>query len=149
MQLNCSDQSPCYVLTLNALNVCAPTEKKSDDNKWQFYEKSEQVFDHLPTFHIKILLGHFNANLGGRIISNRQLEKRFYIRIVMTMVFQYVPNSKIFTNKPATFLIKNYQIDRVLELYHAWRHGHKKSTQGERVTWNPNPSQIKYGKKIH
>ena len=26
-------------------------------------------------------------------------------------------------------------------------HGQKKSMQGKRVTWNPNPSQIKYGKK--
>ena len=36
LQLNCGDQSPCYALTLNALNVCAPTENKSDDTKDNF-----------------------------------------------------------------------------------------------------------------
>ena len=43
------------------LNVHAPSEKKSDDSKDSFYEDLEQVFDHFPTYHIKILLGDFNA----------------------------------------------------------------------------------------
>ena len=36
LQLHCGDQSPCYVLTLNALNAHAPTENKSDDTKDNF-----------------------------------------------------------------------------------------------------------------
>ena len=36
------------------LNVHARSEEKSD-------EKLEQVFDHFPKYHLKILLGDFNA----------------------------------------------------------------------------------------
>ena len=46
------------------LNVHAPSEEKSDESKDSFYEKLEQVFDHLPKFHMKILLGDFNAKVG-------------------------------------------------------------------------------------
>jgi hypothetical protein len=46
------------------LNVHAPTEDKSDDSKDSFYEELEQVFDHFPRYHIKILLGDFNAEVG-------------------------------------------------------------------------------------
>jgi exonuclease III len=45
------------------LNVHAPTEEKSDDSKNSFYEELEQFFDHFPKYHIKILLGDFNAKL--------------------------------------------------------------------------------------
>ena len=41
----------------------APSEKKSDDSKDSFYEELEQVFDHFCKYHMKILLGDFNANL--------------------------------------------------------------------------------------
>ena len=43
------------------LNVHAPSEEKSDDSKDSFYEELEQVFDHLPKYRIRILLGDFNA----------------------------------------------------------------------------------------
>jgi len=43
------------------LNVHAPSEEKSDDSKDSFYEELEQVFDHLPKYCMKILLGDFNA----------------------------------------------------------------------------------------
>jgi endonuclease/exonuclease/phosphatase family metal-dependent hydrolase len=46
------------------LNVHAPTEEKSDDSKDSFYDKLEQVLDHFPKYHTKILLGDFNAKLG-------------------------------------------------------------------------------------
>jgi hypothetical protein len=46
------------------LNVHAPTEEKSDDSKDSFYEELEQVFGHVPEYHMKILLGDFNAKLG-------------------------------------------------------------------------------------
>jgi hypothetical protein len=43
------------------LNVHAPSEEKSDILKDSFYEELEQVFDHFPRYHMKILLGDFNA----------------------------------------------------------------------------------------
>jgi hypothetical protein len=46
------------------LNVHAPTEEKSDVAKDSFYEELEHVFYHFPKYHIKILLGDFNAKLG-------------------------------------------------------------------------------------
>jgi exonuclease III len=46
------------------LNVHAPTEEKSDDSKDSFCEELEQVFYHFPKYHMKILLGDFNAKLG-------------------------------------------------------------------------------------
>ena len=67
------------------LNVHARSEVKSDDSKDSFYEELEQVFDHCPRYHMKILLGDFNAKMGERIFSNRQLGMRVYIRIVMIM----------------------------------------------------------------
>jgi hypothetical protein len=45
------------------LNVHAPTEEKSDDSKDSFYEQLEQGFDHFPKYHMKILVGGFNAKL--------------------------------------------------------------------------------------
>jgi hypothetical protein len=45
------------------LNVQAPTEDKSDDVKDRFY-KLEQVFDDFLNYHMKILLGDFNAKVG-------------------------------------------------------------------------------------
>jgi len=41
-----------------------PSEEKSDDSKDSFYEELEQVFDPFPKYHMKILLGDFNANVG-------------------------------------------------------------------------------------
>jgi hypothetical protein len=46
------------------LNVHAPTEDKTDDVKDSFYEKMERVFDKFPKYHVKILLGDFNAKVG-------------------------------------------------------------------------------------
>ena len=46
------------------LNVHAPSEEKSDQSKDSFYEELEQVFDQFPRYHMKILLGDFNAKVG-------------------------------------------------------------------------------------
>jgi hypothetical protein len=67
----------CSIIVLNAH---APTEEKSDDSKGSFYEKLEQVFDHFPKYHIKILLEDFNAKLGREdtfkpAIGNDRLHK--------------------------------------------------------------------------
>ena len=40
-----------------------PSEEKSDEAKDGFYEELEQVFDHFPKYHMKILLD-FNAKVG-------------------------------------------------------------------------------------
>ena len=41
----------------------ALSEEKSDESKDSFYEELEQVFDHLPKYHMKILFGDFNAKV--------------------------------------------------------------------------------------
>jgi hypothetical protein len=46
------------------LNVHAPTENKSDYMNNSFYQELEHVFDRFPKYHMKILLGHFNAKVG-------------------------------------------------------------------------------------
>jgi hypothetical protein len=63
-----------------ALNVHAPTEDKDDDIKDSFYEELEQVFDQFPMYHMKILLGDFNAKVGREdifkpIICNESLHE--------------------------------------------------------------------------
>jgi endonuclease/exonuclease/phosphatase family metal-dependent hydrolase len=62
------------------LNVHAPTEDKDDNIKDSFYKELEQVLDQFPRYHMKILLGDFNAK-GGReeifkpIIGNESLHE--------------------------------------------------------------------------
>jgi endonuclease/exonuclease/phosphatase family metal-dependent hydrolase len=46
------------------LNVHAPTEDKTDDVKGSFYEELQRVFYKFPKYHMKILLGDFNAKVG-------------------------------------------------------------------------------------
>jgi hypothetical protein len=46
------------------LNVHAPKEDKTDDVKDSFYEEMERIFDKFPIYHMKILLGDFNAKVG-------------------------------------------------------------------------------------
>jgi exonuclease III len=43
------------------LNVHAPTGDKIDDMKESFYEELKRIFDKFPKYHMKILLGDFNA----------------------------------------------------------------------------------------
>ena len=64
------------------------SQDKSNDSKDSFYEELEQVFEHFPKYHMKIILGDCNVKLGERIFSNRQLGIRVYIRIVMIMVLE-------------------------------------------------------------
>jgi hypothetical protein len=47
-----------------ALNAHAPTEENDDGSKDSFYEELEEVFDHFPKYHTKILLGDINAKVG-------------------------------------------------------------------------------------
>jgi exonuclease III len=55
----------CHIMVLN---VHAPTEDKIDDVKDSFYEELEHVFDKFPKYHMKILLGDFNAKVGRKDI---------------------------------------------------------------------------------
>jgi exonuclease III len=62
------------------LNVHAPIEDKCDDTKDSFYEELEGVFDQFPRYHLKILLGDFNAKVGREdifklTIGNESLHK--------------------------------------------------------------------------
>jgi len=43
--------------------VHAPSEEKSDDLKDSFYEELVQGFYNFPKYHMKILLGNFNAKV--------------------------------------------------------------------------------------
>jgi exonuclease III len=51
----------CHIIVLN---IHAPTEDNTDDVKDSFYEELERVFDKFPKYHMKILLGDFNAKVG-------------------------------------------------------------------------------------
>jgi hypothetical protein len=44
------------------LNVHARTEDKTDHMRDSFYEELDCVLDKFPKYHMKILLGDFNAN---------------------------------------------------------------------------------------
>ena len=50
------------------VNVHAPSEEKCDESKHSFYEELEQVFDNFPKYHMKMLLGDFNAKVGRQNI---------------------------------------------------------------------------------
>ena len=74
------------------VNVRATSEKKCDTSKDSFYAQLEQVFYHLPKYHLKILLGEFNAKLGGRKFLNQQSDRRVSIGIVMIIGLEYLPS---------------------------------------------------------
>jgi hypothetical protein len=62
------------------LNVHAPTEDKDDVKKDSIYEELEHVFHQFPRYHMKILVGDFNAKVGRgdifkAIIGNESLNK--------------------------------------------------------------------------
>jgi len=44
--------------------VHAPSEEKINEAKDSFYEELEQFFNNFPKYHMKILLGDFNAKVG-------------------------------------------------------------------------------------
>ena len=68
----------------------APSDEKSDNSKRSSYEELEQVFNHFPKYHMKILLGDFNAKVGRenifkRTIGNESLHQNTYdngVRII-------------------------------------------------------------------
>lgn len=46
------------------VNVHAPTEEKTEEEKDVFYEKVEDVIGKIPNYDVKIILGDFNAKVG-------------------------------------------------------------------------------------
>ena len=66
----------------------APSEEKSDESKESFYEELEQVSDQFPRYHMKILLGDFNAKVGRENIFKPTIGNERHIRIVMIMVLE-------------------------------------------------------------
>jgi hypothetical protein len=55
--------------------VQALTEEKSVDSEDNFYEELEQVFDHFPKYHIKIMLGESNTKMGRENIFKPTIGK--------------------------------------------------------------------------
>jgi hypothetical protein len=45
-----------------------PSEEKSDDSINTFYDELDQVFNDFPKYHLKVLLGDFNAKLEREYI---------------------------------------------------------------------------------
>jgi hypothetical protein len=110
------------------LNIHALTEDKCDGIKNSFYEELQNAFDHSPTYHMKILLGYFNAKVGREgifqlTIGNESLHETINdrIRIVNFATSKnLVVKSTIFPNRKIhkytwTSNGKTYnQIDHVL-----------------------------------
>ena len=55
-------KSKFYNITL--MSIHAPTEEKSDLIKEQFYMELENVYDKIPKYDMKIIMGDFNAKVG-------------------------------------------------------------------------------------
>jgi hypothetical protein len=53
--------------------------------KDSFYEELEGVFDQFLKYHMKIILGDFNAKVWREDIFNRQLGMRVCTKLVMIM----------------------------------------------------------------
>lgn len=49
---------------LSLINVHAPTEEKSEEEKEEFYELLENIYQRLPESDMKIILGDMNAKVG-------------------------------------------------------------------------------------
>jgi hypothetical protein len=63
------------------LSVHAPTQDKTDYVKDSFYKVLEHVFNKFPKYHIKIMLGDFNAKVGRKLTNGNER----YTKLVMTM----------------------------------------------------------------
>jgi len=57
------------------INCYAPTEDKHDDIKTAFYDEVEILYDSLPNWKPKIVLGDFNAKIGKEIMYRPTIGK--------------------------------------------------------------------------
>ncbi|XP_055375918.1 craniofacial development protein 2-like [Condylostylus longicornis] len=55
------------------INVHAQTEDKSDEEKEEFYEELEKIYDNCPKNDIKIIIGDCNAKIGHKNTYNNQI----------------------------------------------------------------------------
>ncbi|KAJ4443467.1 hypothetical protein ANN_05139 [Periplaneta americana] len=62
----------------DVINAHAPTEEKDDHIKDSFYEKLEHTFDQLPRYHMKVLLGDFNAEVGRKDIFKPTIDAELH-----------------------------------------------------------------------
>jgi hypothetical protein len=90
---------------ITVLNIHAPREDKTNDIKNSFYEELEHVFDKFPKYHIKSLLGDFNAKIGREDIlkpttGNKSLH---VIRNDNGVRVVNLPTSKNLTSKSTIF----------------------------------------------
>jgi hypothetical protein len=60
------------------LNVHAPTDDNIDDMNNSFYEEPDRVFDIVPKYNMKILLGGFNTKVGMEDISKRTIGNKSF-----------------------------------------------------------------------
>jgi hypothetical protein len=78
------------------ITVLHQVRRKVINSKNSFYEKLEQLFYHLPKYHMKNLFGDFKVKL-----LNKQLGIQVYIRIVMIMVkYKTLTHQKIVVPAP-------------------------------------------------
>jgi len=69
--------------------VHAPSQEKSVDSKDIFREELEQVFEYFTKYHMKFVLGYFNAIMEREdIFKQKILEIRVHIRIVIIMFLE-------------------------------------------------------------
>jgi exonuclease III len=71
----------CHIIVLN---VHFPTEDTTYV-KDSFYEKLERVFNKVPKYHMKILLGDFNAKVRRKDIFKPTVGNKGYTKLVMIM----------------------------------------------------------------
>jgi hypothetical protein len=57
-----------------------PSKEKRDDSKGSFYEEMEQVFYNFPKYHMKIILGHFNAKVGRENLFKPTIGNKIHIK---------------------------------------------------------------------
>jgi hypothetical protein len=56
------------------LNVHTEREDKTDDKKGSCYEELQRVFERFPKYHMKLLLGDFNARISREHIFKPRIK---------------------------------------------------------------------------
>jgi len=67
------------------LNVCAPTVDESDNIEDSFCKEIEHVFNQFLWYHMEILLGFFNAEVGREDIFKPMIRNESLHEIIMIL----------------------------------------------------------------